>query len=483
MANLKSYLAQADHIGVGLVLRRKDGRLIFAVSKPGYWETHHGKLHISFEAVGGGREAGETLIDCARREAKEEASCEIQLHSAARTYLRTAEGKLSVVSLDDKPTPLALYEKVFPHPPDQPELRRPSRLLIVIYLAECLSDPRPSREIPALLVMTSQQYKLAVEGIPLAELLAAGTELIESQHIPRDAIIFPSFGTADLLAQVLQAEGKEEVLSLMNEIEAFYDKGAQYEWERLECHRTEFAVTLRAIKDYLPPAPAKILDVGGGPGRYSIALAQRGYDVTLFDLSKNCLELAKQKAQEAQAKIAGFEHGDARNLSRFADESFDGVLLMGPLYHLLSEEDRRKALREARRVLRANGLLFAAFITSYAVIRWAAKEEPQWIIQNPESLKALLSSGALPKRPDDPGFTSAYFAHPAEIKPLLESEGFETLDLIACEGVISMIEEKINELKGEAFEAWVELNYRLSRDPSIHGAAEHILYVGRKRLK
>lgn len=64
--------------------------------------------------------------------------------------------------------------------------------------------------------------------------------------------------------------------------------------------------------------------------------------------------------------------------------------------------------------------------------------------------------------------------------PLMESEGFETLDLIACEGVISMIEEKINELTGEAFDAWVELNYQLSKDPSLHGCAEHLLYVGRK---
>lgn len=266
----------------------------------------------------------------------------------------------------------------------------------------------------------------------------------------------------------------------MNEVEAFYDKNPQYEWERLEHHRMEFAVTLRALKDYLPPAPAQILDVGGGPGRYAIALAQLGYEVTLFDLSKSCLELAKQKAQEAGVKIAGFEHGDARDLSRFADESFDAILLMGPLYHLLIEEDRRRALCEARRVLKANGLLFAAFITKYAVLRWATKEEPNWIIKHPERLETLLSLGALPKRPDDTGFTSAYFAHPNEIKPLIESEGFDTLDLIACEGIISMIEGKINELTGEAFEAWVELNYKLGRDPSILGAAEHILYVGRK---
>lgn len=89
----------------------------------------------------------------------------------------------------------------------------------------------------------------------------------------------------------------------MSEVEAFYDRNPQYEWERLEHHRTEFAVTLRAFKDYLPAVPAKILDVGGGPGRYSIALAQLGYEVTLFDLSKNCLELAKQKAQETQVAL------------------------------------------------------------------------------------------------------------------------------------------------------------------------------------
>ncbi|MCL6641954.1 MAG: NUDIX hydrolase [Candidatus Bipolaricaulota bacterium] len=219
MMNLKNWIAQADYVSTGLVLLRKDGRLVFAISKPAYWETRHGKLYISFEAVGGGLEAGETLVDCARREAREEASSEIRLHSAARTYLHTAEGELSVVSVNDKPKPLALYEKIFPHPPDQPELRRPSRLLIVIYLAECLGDPQPSGEVPALLLMTSRQYQQAVQEIPLAQLLAAGAELREARPIPREAIMFPSFGTADLLAQVLLAEGKTDVLSLFSGVD------------------------------------------------------------------------------------------------------------------------------------------------------------------------------------------------------------------------------------------------------------------------
>ncbi len=86
----------------------------------------------------------------------------------------------------------------------------------------------------------------------------------------------------------------------MDEVQAFYDKNAQNEWDRLDRHRTEFAVTLRALKDYLPHFPAEVLDVGGGPGQYSIALAKLGYQVTLLDLSEGCLQLAKKKAQETR---------------------------------------------------------------------------------------------------------------------------------------------------------------------------------------
>jgi hypothetical protein len=88
--------------------------------------------------------------------------------------------------------------------------------------------------------------------------------------------------------------------------------------------------------------------------------------------------------------------------------------------------------------------------------------------------------GVLKAREGD-SFTDAYFTDPSEVKPFMEKNGFETIDLIACEGVISMIEEKVNELTGELWEAWVKLNYKLGKDPTVHGAAEHLLYVGRKR--
>jgi 2-polyprenyl-3-methyl-5-hydroxy-6-metoxy-1,4-benzoquinol methylase len=236
----------------------------------------------------------------------------------------------------------------------------------------------------------------------------------------------------------------------------------------------------------LPKPPASILDIGGGPGRYSVALAQQGYTVTLFDLSQSNLAFARMKAQEAGVTLAGYVRGSAVDLSTCASECasesgsecFDVVLLMGPLYHLLTETERHVALREARRVLKTGGIIAAAFITRYAPIRDAAKRNPAWAVNCESQLGALLETGVLV---NTTGFTDAYFAHPVEVRPLLESHGFETLDLIATEGVVAWIEEALNGTSDDAvWEAWVRLNYRLGKDPSVHGAAAHLLYVGRK---
>ncbi len=268
----------------------------------------------------------------------------------------------------------------------------------------------------------------------------------------------------------------------MDEIEAFYDRNAQNEWERLDRHRTEFALTLKTLKEHLPRPPLEGLDVGGGPGRYSIALAEDGYRMTLLDLSKRCLEFAKEKATKSGVMLKDYVHGTALDLSTFGDDGFGAVLLMGPLYHLLDEDRRRRAVREARRVLKPGGVIFASIITRYAPFRWAAKNEPGWLEQAGRVLKTGVwrptTHAAEPE--GRPGFTDAYFANPEEVRQLMESEKFETLDIVSCEGIVSMIEDKINELKGAAFDAWVELNYKLSKDPGIHGSAEHLLYVGKK---
>jgi S-adenosylmethionine-dependent methyltransferase len=262
-------------------------------------------------------------------------------------------------------------------------------------------------------------------------------------------------------------------------VEQYYDEEAQIEWQRLERHRMEYAITMRALTDYLPPAPQAVLDDGGGPGRYTLALSTLGYQVTLFDLSRSNLNFARQKALESEISVHQYIHGNALDLSPLAPKSFSAILLLGPLYHLQTESERQRAVHEAWRVLRPGGLIFAAFVTRFAGFRDLAKSSPFTLSERRAEWEEILRTGIY-HAGQGVGFTDAYFAHPSEIRPLMEESGFETLDLIGCEGIIARNEDQINLLTGEAWQAWVDLNYRLGKEPSLHGAADHLLYVGRK---
>ena len=268
-------------------------------------------------------------------------------------------------------------------------------------------------------------------------------------------------------------------------VQNLYNSAPEREWQRMERHRTEFAVSLRALDAHLPLAPARVLDCGGGPGRYAIALAQRGYDVTLFDLSPELLVLAREKADEAGVTLRGFEQGTATDLSRFADDSFDAVLLMGPLYHLLNETERKQALAEAYRVVKPGGPVFAAFITRYAAHIDAVAHYPERAVEEAQDYLQIAQTGLLPPRPDGDAadgvvaFT-AYFAHPTEVAPLCRSVGLDVDTVLGVEGLVSLREELVNALGGDAWEFWVDVNYQIAHDPVVHGGVEHLLAVCRK---
>jgi S-adenosylmethionine-dependent methyltransferase len=271
--------------------------------------------------------------------------------------------------------------------------------------------------------------------------------------------------------------------SIIAAVEQMYDADPQREWDRMDRHRTEFAVTLTALVEHLPPPPAHILDCGGGPGRYAIELARRGYRVTLFDLSAGNLALARQKAGEAGVTLDVFEQGSALDLSRYADESFDAVLLMGPLYHLLEAAQREQALREAVRVLISGGPLFAAFVTRYAGLRDGARRNPGWILADPAWVERMLTTGQLfPLQNGGEGAPEfiAHLAHPSEVRPLLRGARLEVETVLGAEGVVSMLETLVNGLDGPAWDAWAALNYRLAPDPALHGGVEHLLAVAFK---
>jgi len=229
------------------------------------------------------------------------------------------------------------------------------------------------------------------------------------------------------------------------------------------------------LQEYLPPAPARVLDVGGGPGRYCIALAQLGYRVTLLDLSPGLLDFARSKVAEAGVALEGILHGNALDLRPLPVESFDAVLLMGPLYHLLDEGDRRQALREAHRVLKPGGMLAATFISRFATLR---AHTPRWLIDHAPEVIREMETGR--RRDLGRGFTDAYCAHPTDVRPLLEGAGFRFADMIGTEGLRYETECDTSLLTGADWDTWVDLSYRLAREPTILGANLHLLAIARK---
>jgi ubiquinone/menaquinone biosynthesis C-methylase UbiE len=261
-------------------------------------------------------------------------------------------------------------------------------------------------------------------------------------------------------------------------VRAYYERHTDREWYRLTRHRLEYAVTLRALRDALAPS-SRVLDVGGGPGRYAVALAAAGHTVTLLDLSPRLLQMAQEHARRRKIRLAGVEEGTATDLSRFDASSFDAVLLLGPLYHLPWAEDRFRALREVRRVLAPGGALIASFLTRYAPLRHLARTEPRLLIQDAARYNALLASGVLPPGADD-YLPHAYHARVEEVPALLGAAGFEPPRMLAVEGIVDGIDERVCSLQGPAWDAWADLNYDLAGDPGLLAGATHLLAISRR---
>ena len=267
----------------------------------------------------------------------------------------------------------------------------------------------------------------------------------------------------------------------MNRIERYYDAKPEDEWRRLAEHRVEYAVTLKALEEHFPPPPAAIIDIGGGAGRYAIELTRRGYAVTLTDLSAKCLELAQHKADEAGVGLAACVHADGTDLSRFPDAGFDAALLMGPLYHLLSHQERLLSVREAWRVLRPGGVVAAAFIGRYSAMHYGIAHWPEYIVERRDELESILATGVFRQLPDTEGFIDAWFAHPTEIPPLMAEGGFEPRALLHCESLASELEGKLNAAPDEVHRQWIDLLYRIAADPAVLGIGGHLLYIGAKK--
>ena len=265
----------------------------------------------------------------------------------------------------------------------------------------------------------------------------------------------------------------------ISDIAAYYDSDPERENTRLERHQLEYDLTWRYLNHYLP-TQGSILEVGAATGRYTLELAERGYSITAVDLSAANLETCGKSLVEAGLeKQVQLVVADARDLGEVTERGFDVVLLMGPLYHLVAEADRKAALRQAFDRLRKGGILFSSFISRFGIMGDLIRNLPDWIEDQTE-VQSLLERG---RRPDDypRGGFRGYFAQVSEIAPLHEAIGFETLALAGVEPAISADDESYNKLQGDQRQLWLDLLHRMSTESTILGASRHLLYIGRKK--
>jgi SAM-dependent methyltransferase len=240
--------------------------------------------------------------------------------------------------------------------------------------------------------------------------------------------------------------------------------------------------TQQILRRCLPRPPATVLDVGGGPGVYAVWLAGLGYSVHLIDpVARHVIE-AEDAAETVHRTLASAAVGDARSLDAETG-SMDSVLMLGPLYHLTEAADRRRALAEAARVLRDDGVLVAAAISRFAPtldgLDSGAIDDPRFrdiIDQDLDSGQHRNPTGEIRY------FTTAFMHHPGGLRAEVAAAGFEDVEVVAVEGIGWVAGDLDARLRDPATrDSLLDLVGRLESEPSLLGASPHVIAIGRRR--
>ncbi|MGZ5384046.1 MAG: class I SAM-dependent methyltransferase [Acidimicrobiia bacterium] len=247
----------------------------------------------------------------------------------------------------------------------------------------------------------------------------------------------------------------------------------------IQDHPLEFLRTAEIIERSLNPPPGVIVDIGGGPGVYAAWLAGLGYRVHLFDLVPRHVEAALRASDMGNLTA---EIADARAVP-MSDASADVVLLLGPLYHLVAREDRITALREAKRILRPGGTVFAAGISRFAS---AIDGMMRDLVADPAFVQIMerdLADGQHRNPTRNPGyFTTAYLHRPEELLQETEEAGFTEAGVITVEGLGWAVPDLVEILAdGGARDRLLRILRNLEAEPALLGASPHLLAVARRR--
>ena len=267
---------------------------------------------------------------------------------------------------------------------------------------------------------------------------------------------------------------------MTDKISGYYDENIEREKERLHksfYYNLEKKIILHLIRKYFPQK-SMILDVGGGPGIYSGELLKMGFDVTLIDISKRSVEYANNQFG-SNSRFQAFTE-DARDLSRFKEETFDYLLIMGPFYHLLGQLDRLNAVRECRRVLGHEGRIIAAAVSFYGAIREViARRNYEFFLTDEVPLDPMVKGYSYVSRKGDP-FIDLYMTRPESFQKFFENNGFRTLSMAGSKGFFAHQGIELEGSSPEVQKKVEAITLATCEDRDIIGLYNHLFYVGEK---
>ena len=254
-------------------------------------------------------------------------------------------------------------------------------------------------------------------------------------------------------------------------ISGFYDRADEDSRLLRSRHgQLEYAVTMHYIHRYAAPG-ARVLEVGAGTGRYSIALAREGMEVTAVELAPGNLAVLREKSRGLPG-IASFE-GDATDLGRFPDGEFALTLVLGPMYHLYDPRDVHRAIDEAVRVTKKGGTLMFAFLSVFGIMyanyltgNWAAGQEENF-------------DGDYRVRHFQDQLFTGYDV--AEFERLFDGKPVQWLATAGTDGLLEAVEDRPDfEIKDQDFPAFVNWYLAFAEKRELLGNTNHLLYICRK---
>lgn len=264
----------------------------------------------------------------------------------------------------------------------------------------------------------------------------------------------------------------------MNHVVESYENYREEDRFNDNSHRIEFITTVKAFESVFPKS-GKVLDCAAGTGAYAFWLAEKGYDVTALDITPRHIEYINEQLK-TKNYIMQTAVNNATDLSCFEDNTFDIVLCMGPIYHLVDEKQRNKCIGECRRVLKPGGFLTVAYINLYSVFPYVATKDKRYL--QPELAKKLLTTGTVRHEDTDCFWTDTYYPKPCQMEAVFKYYDIETVEHVATDGLSAFLREKLNGMSDEEYKLWVDYHLDVCKEREILGTSLHGLIIGRKPI-